>query len=373
MRVAFVQYAGDFREAVARLRSGGAENYRAQRYTVEYVENLVDRVDAVATITGFTDEKYDETLSSGGRVIGLGFRDRFDAAQVSEAIQRFNPTHVVLRTPQVALLKYVANSKIPTLALLADSFPNASLRDRIKRFLSVWYLNRATIQRVANHGRTAARQLVNSGVRKEKVIAWDYPQFASPAQRLAKPGVSGRDIVYVGPLTEAKGVVDLLDASSRLAANGCPVNLHYYGKGDVDWLRALAKDRGIDGSTRLHGQVPNAQVIEAMAAADVVVVPSRHEYPEGLPLTIYEALCSRTPLVVSDHPMFVDCLKHNESAMIFPAGNSAALAESIRMLLQDRSLYQKLSEASDAAWAAIQIETKWHMVIDDWLFGASRV
>ena len=40
-----------------------------------------------------------------------------------------------------------------------------------------------------------------------------------------------------------------------------------------------------------------------MSAHDIVIVPSRHDYPEGLPMTIYEALAMRTPLVVSDHPM----------------------------------------------------------------------
>jgi len=41
-----------------------------------------------------------------------------------------------------------------------------------------------------------------------------------------------------------------------------------------------------------------------MRSADAIVIPSRHEYPEGLPLTIYEALAARTPIVASDHQCF---------------------------------------------------------------------
>jgi glycosyltransferase involved in cell wall biosynthesis len=100
---------------------------------------------------------------------------------------------------------------------------------------------------------------------------------------------------------------------------------------------------------------------------DVVVVPSRHEYPEGLPNTIYEALCSRTPIVASDHPMFALKLRDGENSAIFPAGDARALAERIRALVDDRELYERLSGNSEQAAATFQVPLKWHELLDRWL------
>ena len=61
-----------------------------------------------------------------------------------------------------------------------------------------------------------------------------------------------------------------------------------------------------------------------MHAHDAVVVPSQHAYPEGLPMTIYDAYCSRSPLIASDHPMFRSKVIDDETAVVFGAGDASA-------------------------------------------------
>src|SRR3546814_4454683 len=51
---------------------------------------------------------------------------------------------------------------------------------------------------------------------------------------------------------------------------------------------------GLGDHVVLEGVRPNREVFAMMRDADIVVVPSRHDYPEGMPLTIYEALASRS-------------------------------------------------------------------------------
>ena len=117
------------------------------------------------------------------------------------------------------------------------------------------------------------------------------------------------------------------------------------------------------------GLIPNAEVGACMRAASVVVVPSQHAYPEGLPLTIYEALCARTPIVASDHPMFVRRLVHRETALIYRAGKPGELADGIAELIADPALYAALSAASQRAWDGLQIPLKWGDLIARWLGG----
>ena len=100
---------------------------------------------------------------------------------------------------------------------------------------------------------------------------------------------------------------------------------------------------------------------------DVVVVPSRHEYPEGLPMTLYEAFCSRTPIIASDHPMFRVKLRDGENALIFKAGDVGALAGRIRLLAGDPALYARLSRNAEAAAEQFFCPLKYDELISRWL------
>ncbi|MDM9628201.1 glycosyltransferase [Rhizobium sp. S152] len=367
LRIAIVQYAGDFREASRRFANGGPENYRAQRFTVDYVHDLASRVSAVTTITGFTEEKYEETLPSGAQAVGAGFHSAFDHTEMIRAIKAFGPNRIILRTPDRRLLRWVAKSGIPTLALLADSFQAKSLKDHVTRFLTSRYLNAKCIEIVANHGKLATEQLIEMGVDRRKVIAWDYPQFNTPDQNAPKTMPAGRTAFYVGLIVAAKGVGDLVDAAGVLKQAGRPIDLRIYGNGDVEWLKTYIAQRDLEDVVSYHGVLRNDKVIETMNKSDVIVVPSRHDYGEGLPLTIYEALCSRTPLITSDHPMFKGLLRGEADVPQFRATDGQALAGRIDSLLSDPEEYERLSRNSAVAWNAIQVPTKWDRLIDDWL------
>lgn len=367
-RITIVQYAGDFREAALRLAAAGAENYRAQRYTVEYVERLALHHSSVTTVTGFTQAPYDVVLPSGAKAVGAGFTSTWNAAEVAALVRRTAPTHIVLRTPNLGLLRRIVAMRIPTLALLADSFPDRSWKERFKRYLTVRYLNSAPIHRVGNHGRSAAAQLVAAGVRANKVFAWDYPSEDTPDARPPKMQPKGRHLIYVGMVSAAKGVDDLLHAFAKARERLPGLTLDIIGEGEVERLRALTHALDL-GGVQFLGRVPNNSVVQRMADADAVVVPSRHEYSEGLPLTIYEAFCSRTPLVISDHPMFVPNVKHGRDGLMFRGGDAADLADQLVRLFNDRTLYAALSANSAEAWRNLQIDQTWANAIDEWLGG----
>ena len=84
-------------------------------------------------------------------------------------------------------------------------------------------------------------------------------------------------------------------------------------------------------------------------------------------MTIYEAFCSRTPIIASDHPMFSVKLRDRENALIFKAGDAGALAECIRLLAEDPSLYSRLSRNGEAAADTFFCPLKYHELIWRWL------
>ena len=54
LRLTIIQYGGDYREAFDRLSSGGKQTYYAQRYSVNLVGALANRVEQVAVICART-------------------------------------------------------------------------------------------------------------------------------------------------------------------------------------------------------------------------------------------------------------------------------------------------------------------------------
>lgn len=372
-RLTIVQSAGDYRDAALRLAGGGAETYRAQRYTVDFVGALAQRLAAVTTIVGWTDERHDEMLPNGVRAIGAGFSSGANGRELVKLVAETDPDLLILRSPVRELMWWAIRKRRRTLLLLADSFNGRSLKNRAAGLILAMLCRSRYIEVVANHGNRAARQLVALGVPAAKVMAWDYPAQDTPHDRTPKDKAGPeRRLFYAGALNAAKGVDDLIDAVALLRDRGMPVVLDLIGGGETDRLAALIEAKGLTGSVKLVGLVANTDIIPRMVAADAVVVPSRHEYPEGMPLTIYEACCSRTPLILSDHPMFVGNVVDGEEGLMFPGGDSAALADRIAALFEDDALYARLSKNCGHAWERLQIPTKWHEIIDKWIGAVSE-
>lgn len=368
MRLTIVQYAGDFREAYVRLARGGKQTYQAQWYSLNAVGSLARTVEQLTVICALTDEPYDEILPNGVRAIGGGFRQGFRLDLLPPLVERAMPTHLWISTPLPPVLNWALRNNIPAIAVLADSFNKTGLREWLKKKRMVALLNRPGILWVANHGLSACIALRDAGVDPDKIIPWDWPASAKPSDYSVRDFAAAKpvSILYVGSVSAAKGVSDVLQAAARLHAHGTDVSFRIVGPDAGGAMQRLANDLHLAGTVSFIGPVPNEDVIGEMRAADIVLVPSRHEYPEGMPLTIYEALCARTPLVASNHPMFRRVLIDGETAQIFRASDPDNMALAIRTLLGNPSLYRKLSENSLAAWQRLQVPVKWGALLKAW-------
>jgi glycosyltransferase involved in cell wall biosynthesis len=370
MRLLIVQYAGDYRETVQRFVAGGGETYYAQRYSVDAVAEIGKEIEEAAVLCCMTNEPYNEMLHNGVRGIGAGFNGKIDSKKLIRIIEEQNPTHLVVRTPLREVFFWAIKNKVETIATLADSFETSRFRGKIKNYLLANLLNHEIIKWVGNHGINSCLSLQKIGVNSNKIIPWDFPAIVTPesfSPKILQEDAKTRNLIYVGSVVEAKGVGNILEALASLRAKKLSVTLKIAGKGETEFFREKARQLQIEDCIEFLGVVPHNAVVNLMRQGDLVIVPSRHEYPEGFPLTIYEALCSRTPLIASDHPMFKNNLKHGINAMIFPAGNSWALSAYIEKLLSEPELYQSLSLASYETWKQLQIPVKWADIIKCWL------
>ncbi|MEJ1365444.1 MAG: glycosyltransferase [Candidatus Sedimenticola sp. (ex Thyasira tokunagai)] len=368
MRILFVQY-GDYREAAINFRHGGEETYNAQRYSVEYVADLAGQHQYVGVICVAANERYSEQLSSGVHALGVDYRTQPTAALI-KLIAAQNPTHIILRTPIVAVIKWACKHNISILPLLADSFDDKGIKQYLRNRRLRQSLNKPCIPWVANHNIGSSQSLQRIGVDPGKILPWDWPPQMSPDEYVTREIISdiGKTfLMYVGCVTENKGVGDTINSIQLLRTKGMDVHLDIFGGGEIDKYNELIRQKKLQQHTTLHGKVSHSKIIEEMLTHQAVIVPSRHTYPEGLPNVIYEALCTKTPLVVSDHPMFSPIFKHRIDAMVFSAGDENDMHLKIVELISDPHLYQALSSISEANWHKLQVPLKWREMIENWL------
>ena len=370
MRLVIVQYAGDYAETFQRLAGGGSENYYAQKYSVDAVTDMAKRAESVTVICCMTPKFEDLVLENGVRAINCGFNHKIDTKKLLELIAAQNPTHLVMRTTIPDVFKWAIKNKVRTIAVFAESIGTGTWRNKIRNYFLANLLNNKQIEWVGTYGITSSLLFKEIGVKPDKIIPWDFLLDTNPGSLPPKEipvGVKSLQLFYAGLLVESKGVGDILEAVAKLRERNISVNLKMAGKGEEEFFARRVEELQIKDSVEFLGMIPTQTIEPLMRESDIVLVTSRHEYPEGFPLTIQHALRTRTPIVASDHPMFKTHLKHGVNSMIFEAGNSLALAECIEKLISDSALYHNISVADHSTWHELRLSVKWAELIDRWL------
>jgi glycosyltransferase involved in cell wall biosynthesis len=168
---------------------------------------------------------------------------------------------------------------------------------------------------------------------------------------------------FAGALSEDKGVGDCLEAVQLLKTRNIRLGFRFAGAGDTAAWQARAQALGIGDQVAFLGIIANEAVRAEMRHSDLVIIPSRHSYAEGLPNTLIEGLTSRTPVICSDHPAFADRLRNGVDVLMFQGASAPALADAVQRLSLDAGLYTTLSANAAAAYKGLFFGTDWAELI----------
>lgn len=160
-----------------------------------------------------------------------------------------------------------------------------------------------------------------------------------PAERIAVkpnfiptdrgPGTgAGGYVVFVGRLSEEKGIETLLSAWSRVSG---PTELHIVGDGPLSGRVQAAA--AADPRIRWLGRRSSDEVDAIVADALALVLPSICYETFGR--TIVEAYVRGTPVIASDLGAMAELVGHERTGLVFPPGDAAALAEQVERLRRD--------------------------------------
>ena len=356
MDILFVQH-GDYGLAYKSMLTYEKETYRDQFRSVRFVADL--SATHTIRVLSFCTRPHREQLTANLWSIGVKKGNHFKA-QLDNTLASFNTDLLVCRTPHRQTLNWAATNRILTLPCFADTFSNDNLRSRLRNLWLGHTLKKVLKPCVANHSLNASQSLTLLGICPTTIIPWDWSPLE--IKYIGKPFPDKNhtfSIMYIGVLSRAKGLDTAIDAISNLKAKGIKVILNIAGQGDLDYWRGYTKQQGVSFQVNFLGTIPSDSVLHTMNANDAIIVPSKHEYPEGLPNTIYEALASRSPLIISDHPAFAGRLREDIDCLSFTANSAASLASRILDLKTTPNLYKTLSDQSINALQSLYIGSDW--------------
>ena len=155
-------------------------------------------------------------------------------------------------------------------------------------------------------------------------------------------------ILYAGNLLESKGVADLVDAYARLRAESVACRLKLLGEGPaLPALHAQADRLGIRDAIDWSGFVTQQAMPSEYGAATVAVLPTRgHE--EGLGLALIEALIAGCAIVGTSAGGIPEVVQDDETGLLARGGDPVSLAASIRRLVEDDALRERLTSTGAA-------------------------
>lgn len=187
-------------------------------------------------------------------------------------------------------------------------------------------------------GRASADFVVNElqvPPERVEVVINGVPEPARPRRR---PGQLRR-LLFVGNLSERKGVSTLLQALAQPALAAMPLRVHIAGGGDVAGYQALATRLGLGQRVHFEGWADQDRIATLLAQADALVLPS---HDEGLPLAILEALAHGVAVVCTPVGEIPHVLADGHNACFVEPGNVDSVADGLARVLGDDGLRQTL-------------------------------
>lgn len=151
-------------------------------------------------------------------------------------------------------------------------------------------------------------------------------------------------VLFVGTVSYHKGLEVLVEAMASvrrarpeiklMACVGDAVPSH------LEKIRRMVKDLALEDIVTFLPKMSNDEVMEALAAADIVVVPEQWPNEFG-PVILVEALYSGKPVVASRIGGVGEFIVEGVNGYTFPPRDAKVLADKILKVLSDESLREK--------------------------------
>ena len=273
-------------------------------------------------------------------------------------------------------VKRARKEKIPVVTTFHNDYIKKSLSGKILKRIRWAFQGRRTLH--ASNARIAltpyyAKHLKGRGVRKSiDVLPNGFEPVTEDAVRPSTLPIDEQErplLVFVGRLSEQKGLDVLMDAWDSLCQQGEPnARLAIAGSGELnEWLDNRIASSTYPQSIAKLGRVEDSEKRWLFEQAKGVLIPSRFE---GLPTVLLEAMHAGAPTVMADVNDLGRLVTEPNAGLSVTPGDSNELVEAISALLEaDENQLKTWSENGQEASKPYL----WSNIVDDLLKVYKRV
>ena len=164
----------------------------------------------------------------------------------------------------------------------------------------------------------------------------DTQLFSPDAPRPMSIRADVPSILFLGRFDPRNGLASLIDAFKRIRSPGRPAQLVVVGDGPLrkHYRRLAAGDPDITFVGAVLGERP-----EYYANCSLYACPTTKA---SFGITLLESMACGTPIVCSDLNGFRNVVAHDREALLVPPGDTAALADTLALLLEDDAMRARL-------------------------------
>jgi len=330
-------------EIIDSLGSGGAESL-LKNFVLEAKKNKIFNIE-IATL--YSNAIFKEEIKNAGiPVWDLNLEYKYDLRVIIKLIKlikkkKYNIVHVHLFPANI----FVAVASLFLPKDIKWIFSEHSVYNRRRSFKIFKILDSFTYGRylkiicVSKQVQSALLNWMPSTKGKTKVVSNAVPVSGLLEIRNCKI----YDILFVGRLTQAKGV-DVLLRAIKILKNKYSKNLKIAIVGDgplKENLNNLTAELGVNGEVKFLGV--RKDIEELMVSSKIFVLPSRWE---GLPMVILEAMSRGMSIIATKVGGIPELIENGKEGILISPEDSETLARAISSLLKNEELQEKLSQAA---------------------------
>ncbi len=147
-------------------------------------------------------------------------------------------------------------------------------------------------------------------------------------------------LLFLGYIGQRKGIYDLVEAVELLkASNISGFKITVGGNGEIDTLRSLITDKGLDDYFNIVGWVSGEQKFNLLKESHLLLLPSHNE---GLPIAILEALSAGVAVLSTRVGGIPDAIRDEDYGVLVEPGKPAALAKAIDRYLSTEDMIENV-------------------------------
>jgi glycosyltransferase involved in cell wall biosynthesis len=176
--------------------------------------------------------------------------------------------------------------------------------------------------------------VIHNGIPAERYAAWSWEKVKFYKQKF---GIIESDIV-IGCVSRRKRQDQIIRAVATL--KNPRLKIMFVGV-SIEEFDDIARNLGVSDRLICTGHITGEEVLNFYKIFHINILAS---VTDGFGLVLLEAMALGCPVIGTDFGGIPDVIRNGENGLLFPDGDIKALAQAIRVLLEDSDLASRLTQ-----------------------------